>query len=361
MTCKRTFAAIAALVVFGCQVSFTQSAQAAERAALKQWHLRYLKAVEANSVSAGSGVTVAVIDSGVSSHPDLKGSVLSGVDLVGTGGSGTTDVSGHGTMMAGLIAAHGKSESGAQGIAPESKILPIRVGKEDPDQQKVGEAIDYAVAHGAKVINLSVGGSLTPALIEAVAAAKAADVVMIAAAGNRATVGNSVTPLASEPGVVAVGAVDDTGKVPSFSVTGPEVDLVAPGVDIEGLNKGGEYWKVSGTSPAAAIVSGAAALVRSRYPGMSAEEVVERLESTATDKGAPGVDDAYGHGVIDVVAALSGGDGRLVAASPTAAVVGDAGDSSGGRVGLLVGGGVLVVLLVGAGFYYVRRSRARAL
>ena len=283
-----------------------------------QWHLRYLNIEEAHRISTGKGVTVAVIDSGVAQHPDLT-NVMSGTDMLKRGGNGRTDVTGHGTSMAGLIAANGKSRQRALGIAPDAKILPIRVLGKGKTIISLGPAIRYAVSRGAKVINLSLGGQLDPDDLAGVKEAEEADVVVIASAGNKPDAVSISAPAFLE-GVVAVGAVDRSGKHAQISASGNALDLAAPGQDITSTNREGGYnVRQEGTSHAAAIVSGAAALLRSKYPNLSADEVVERLKSTAVDKGAPGVDPDYGHGIIDIVAALQGGTAPPSAAPTSAA------------------------------------------
>ncbi|MEV6597356.1 type VII secretion-associated serine protease mycosin [Actinoplanes sp. NPDC051346] len=274
-----------------------------------QWHLQYLRVAEAHTISTGRGVTVAVVDTGVSGHSDLAGSIVSGTDFIDPGGNGRNDLDGHGTAMAGLIAAHGKGSRGVLGIAPGAKVLPIRVLKDNREAElELGPAIDFAVKHGAKVINISAGGGTSPKTIKAVRAAADADVVIVAAAGNRPRDAGVISPAIFES-VVAVTATDRGGKISDVSVTGPAIDLAAPGEDITTTSNADQYTiKQTGTSDAAAIVSGAAALLRSKYPDMTAKEVVQRLEDTATDKGAPGVDDEYGHGIVNIVAALKAGD-----------------------------------------------------
>jgi type VII secretion-associated serine protease mycosin len=281
----------------------------------KQWHLGFLKVAEAQTYSQGSGVTVAVIDSGVdASHPDLRGNVVRGTDILagGTGsGGGLRDVDGHGTGMAGLIAAHGHGASlGALGIAPKAKIIPIlastdpesQVNKASPDE--IARAIDYAVAHRAKVINLSVGVLRSQSISDAVEQARAADIVVVAGAGNTNRDVFVPYPGGAE-GVLTVGATDRAGNHASISVTAREVDLAAPGVDITSTDPGGGYSAGTGTSNSTAIVAGAVALVRAKYPNLSADEVIHRLTATATDKGPPGRDEQYGYGVLNLVAALT--------------------------------------------------------
>lgn len=275
-----------------------------------QWHLDFLRISEVHRITRGEGVTVAVIDSGVEPHPDLRDNLLPGIDVAdGGSGDGREDHDGHGTAMAGLIAAHGRGgNSGVLGIAPAAKILPIRYetptmpGGEIGAGRRVAKGIDWAVAQGAKVINLSIGGGPAAELREAVERAIAADVVVVAAVGNRMRV---VGYPANYKGVLAVGAVDRNGNRADFSVTGKALAISAPGEGLITTGRNGEYHTSQGTSPATAIVSGAVALIRSKYPELSAEEVIHRLTATATDKGAPGRDPEYGYGVLNIHAALT--------------------------------------------------------
>jgi type VII secretion-associated serine protease mycosin len=275
----------------------------------KQWHLGFLRVAEAHKLSTGNGVTVAVVDTGVKAdHPDLVGNVLPGVDLTGAGTTGQLDTSGHGTAMAGLIAAHGhgaNGDDGALGIAPKAKILPVRISATDvgiPDKAVAG--INAAVRAGAKVVSISLGTGPFGELEKAITDALAADVVVVASTGNRPNDSFLQYP-AGYPGVVAVGATDKAGNIAPVTVTGEQMTLAAPGVEIVSADGVGGYNIGTGTSPATAIVAGAAALVRSRYPDLPAKEVVHRLTATATDKGAPGRDAQYGFGVLNLVAALT--------------------------------------------------------
>ncbi len=269
-----------------------------------QWYVRSLHLSEVHAISKGAGVTVAVVDTGVrADHPDLRGAVLSGFNVLGSG-DGREDVRGHGTAMAGIIAARGRSGGrGILGIAPAAQILPVGPAS---SPLVVTEAIKWSVEHGAKVINLSIGVLDDEGLAAAVKKAADADVVLIAATGNDGEEGIDGDFPAAYPEVLAVGAVDRAGNATAFSHRGPQLDLVAPGVDMTVANGegDGDYSVVEGTSTATAIVSGAAALIRSEFPGLSAAEVVRVLESTASDKGAAGRDDTYGHGELDLLAAL---------------------------------------------------------
>jgi type VII secretion-associated serine protease mycosin len=287
----------------------------------KQWHLNYLKVNEAHRISLGSGVTVAVIDSGVEAHPDLRRSLIAGIDLASPGnGNGQQDTQGHGTRMAGLIAASGSS-NGALGIAPESRILPIRINLQDEsvnDPSTLAAGIYWAIKQKSQVINLSLGGGTAADDNRAIEAAIDADIVVVAAAGNVDQGDFGVTFPAAHEGVVAVGGTDKTGQHGSFSVSGKELTITAPGSDIVSTSIKGGYSSGTGTSDSAAIVSGAVALIRSKYPQLSAKEVIHRLTATATDKGAPGFDRDYGYGELNLVAALTA-DVPSLEPSPTPA------------------------------------------
>ncbi|MBO4206506.1 type VII secretion-associated serine protease mycosin [Micromonospora echinofusca] len=334
-----------------------------------QWHLAYLRVGEAHKITKGAGVTVAVIDTGVEPHPDLRNNLLPGTDITrGGNNSGTKDRDGHGTSMAGLIAAHGRSQSsGALGVAPEAKILPIYAlpGDTPGDPDKIAEGIRWAVKNRATVINISTGGGSTPKLAKAVAEAASAEVVIIAASGNAPGDFGVTFPAALED-VVAVGAVDKSGNHSGVSVTGRELQIVAPGNDIYSTSHKGKYSLGTGTSAATAIVAGAAALVRSKYPHLPAQEVVHRLTATAVDKGAPGRDEEYGYGVLDIVAALTADVPPLGFESPgasgattpnaTATAAGPAGDETPGwRLPLLTLGVLGVAGLTGLLWWRQRR------
>ncbi|MET7822013.1 type VII secretion-associated serine protease mycosin [Micromonospora zamorensis] len=273
----------------------------------EQWHLGFLRVADAHKINQGDGITVALPDSGVDQHPDLQGNLLPGKDVIpGGSGDGLADKDGHGTGMAGLIAAHGEGKLGAVGIAPRAKILPIFCsppGREG-DTESLAAAIEYAISSGADVISVSIGGSASGRLQQAIRTAAQSDILVVAGAGNTPSAQNVGYP-ARYPEVIAVGGVDRDGNRAAVSVTGPEIDVVAPAVDIYSTSIDGKYRKGTGTSDATAIVAGAAALIRSKYPYLPAREVAHRLTATAVDKGPPGRDDEYGYGVIDLVAALT--------------------------------------------------------
>ena len=275
------------------------------------WAQQQLQPQRAWPLTRGDGVVVAVVDSGVDGTvPQLRGRVLSGVDVV-TGGRADSDCVGHGTFVAGIIAAASRPDSGLAGIAPEATVLPVRItSSADSDEvsaRTLAAGIRTAVDRGARVVNVS-ASTLTPApeLTAAVAYAADRDVVVVASSANGAAENDPVTYPAAYPSVIAVGAVDAAGERARFSQSGPYLSLAAPGVDVVSLGPGGPgHWQGSGTSYAAAFVSGAAALVRAYHPDLSAEQVAHRLKITATAPAAALPDPELGWGVVDPVTAVS--------------------------------------------------------
>ncbi|MEV6693252.1 type VII secretion-associated serine protease mycosin [Micromonospora sp. NPDC051196] len=278
----------------------------------EQWQLDRLGAQIAWRTSTGRGVTVAVIDSGVDgSHPDLIGRVLPGIDLVSPDGAVEPDPVGHGTTVAGLIAGRNDDRQGVVGLAPDARILPVRVLDEEnryDDALIVAQGVRWAVDNGAQVINLSLGGSGdSPALAAAIDYAFARDVVVVACTGNLATSPDAkVWYPAREPGVIAVSGLERaSNNLWSGAITGRATVLTAPASGLVGARPPTGYWRVQGTSFAAPLVAATAALVRSRYPQMSAGDVVNRLLVTAKDIGPTGRDDRFGYGLVDPIAALT--------------------------------------------------------
>jgi len=273
-----------------------------------QWPLAALSAQRMWNTSTGTGVTVAVIDSGVqATHPDLAGQVLPGKDWVTGTGDGTADGHGHGTHVAGIIAATGAV--GTTGLAPGAKILPLRVLDNSGSgwDSDVISAMIYAVDNGADIINLSLG---SPAYDDAEAAAvtyaTAHNTLVVAAAGNDRGSGNRILYPGGYAGAFTVAATDSLQRVADFSTTGPQVDIAAPGVNILSTYLNGQYAYMSGTSMATPYASAAAALLlsRERAAGQSptVDSVETKLRSSAIDIDAPGRDDASGWGLINPVA-----------------------------------------------------------
>jgi subtilisin family serine protease len=305
----------------------------------EQWVLDMLHVQQAWSRSDGAGVIVAVIDSGVNPDvSDLAGSVVRGPDYTGVHTRPSSpDWGVHGTWMASLVAGHGHPGGGGViGVAPRSKILSVRVipDRDDPHygqyehqpesriQDSLAAGIDYAVAHGAKVISMSIGYS-APSSAVTLALQRAYDhgVVVVASAGNSgagAAAGRVTAPEsfpAQYPGVIGVSAVNSAGEVAGFSSDNLSVLVAAPGVSVPAQGRDGQYWWVSGTSPACALVAGVAALIKSAYPSLSPHQVASALTSTTTDRPAAGYDSRLGFGVVDAAAALADA-GQLVRDPP---------------------------------------------
>ncbi|MCP9973202.1 type VII secretion-associated serine protease mycosin [Streptomyces somaliensis] len=293
----------------------------------RQWGNEAINAERAWTTTRGGGVTVAVLDTGVDeTHPDLAGNVLPGKDLVGFGARrGDRAWARHGTAMAGIIAGHGHGPGngdGVVGVAPEAKILPVRVILEGADQARtrarqtrgaaLAQGIRWAADQGADVINLSLGDDSESAHPEAaedaaVQYALAKGAVVVASAGNGGEKGDRVSYPAAYPGVIAVTAVDRYGTHAAFSTSRWYAAVSAPGVDVVIADPDRRYYEGWGTSAAAAFVSGAAALVRAAHPGLTPSQVRKLLADTARDGPEGGRDDHKGYGTVDPAAAIEAG------------------------------------------------------
>lgn len=279
----------------------------------RQWALNALKGETVNKSTTGSGVRVAVVDTGVKSgHGDLSANVLSGRDFVDPGTS-AGDENGHGTHIAGIIAAVANNRRGIAGLAPKAKILPVRVLGRDGSgtSDDVARGIVFAADSGAKVINLSLGSTQqSTAMRSAVAYAIRKNVLVVAAAGNRGCglLGSPTEYPAAYPGVVGVGAVTTSIRRASFSSCGSWVDVVAPGAGIIstmtkssvglGCSRTSAYCTLSGTSFSSPYAAAAGALAIARR-GWGQSTVARRLESTAQDLEGSGKDRNTGSGFIN--------------------------------------------------------------
>ncbi|MFI9219217.1 type VII secretion-associated serine protease mycosin [Streptomyces werraensis] len=308
----------------------------------RQWALDALHADQVWSTTHGAGVTVAVLDTGVEAdHPDLDGNVLQGKDLVGFGArEGDEAWARHGTAMAGIIAGHGHGPGngdGVLGVAPEAKILPVRVILEDKDPARakarstrgnaLAEGIRWAADHGADVINLSLGDDSASAHPEegedeAIQYALRKGVVVVASAGNGGEKGDRISYPAAYPGVIAATAVDRYGTRAPFSTRRWYATVSAPGVDVIIADPDHKYYEGWGTSAAAAFVSGAVALVKAAHPDLTPAQIKRLLQDTARNAPAAGRDDSRGFGFVDPAAAIEAAD-RLKPEGLEAAAYGD--------------------------------------
>ncbi|MEU9077135.1 S8 family serine peptidase [Kitasatospora sp. NPDC048538] len=281
----------------------------------QQWHLDAMHAPEMWKISRGQGITVAVIDGGFKlDHPDLAGQFLPGKDFSGSPGGVGSFGDGHGTGIASLIAGTGSGMggTGAQGLAPGVKILPLKINNGSVGTlvsadflDQIGQAVAYAVDQGAKVVNISQGmdaalssSANVTRLTSTIAAARAKGVLVVSSVGNEAQKGNPVEYPGALPGVVGVGAVGRDVVATDESEQGPQVVLAAPGVDMAGAcTSSTGYCKTHGTSDASALVSASAALVWSVHKDWTANQVLRVLINTAgkpTDGSVHSVDVGYG-------------------------------------------------------------------
>ena len=317
----------------------------------QQWGLDTIEADAAHATSTGSGALVAVIDTGVlASHEDLAGRLVAGYDFVDNDAD-PNDGNGHGTHVTGIVAANAGNGLGIEGVAPGAKVMPIRVLDDEGSGtgEDVAKGIDFAVAHKADVINLSLGGDAIGTILggdeaftKAVQNALDKGVVVIAAAGN------DTAPFCEQPTVtgpiLCIGAIDRRGMRSFYSSSG---DLVAPGgsslggsdEDIISTYNDGKYAEIAGTSQATPHVAGVAALLVSL--GLHGKAVTDRLLSSATDAGVAGPDDIYGAGILNAKAAVaglaSGGGGGGGGGTGGGGAGGGGGSTGGGSTGAEAG------------------------
>jgi subtilisin family serine protease len=304
----------------------------------QQWVLQALNVQPAWSVTEGQGVIVAVIDSGVNPDvSDLAGNVITGPNYSGVDTPESNPNWGvHGTWMASLIAGHGHDGggSGIIGVAPESRVLSIRVITDSTDpnyglytrepqsriQNELARAIRYAVSHRAQVISMSLGyGAPSLSVRQALQYALNRGVVIVASSGNSGNAasdhGSGHAPYefpADYPGVLGVAAISANGQPASFSSDNISVQVAAPGVNVPVQGRNGQYWLVSGTSPACALTAGVAALIRSAYPSLPPDMVRAAITSSTSHRPAHGYNDDVGFGTVNATAALRAA-GRLSA------------------------------------------------
>ncbi|MEU6578338.1 type VII secretion-associated serine protease mycosin [Streptomyces sp. NPDC046805] len=343
------------------------------------WSLQRILLDQLREQATGKGVTVAVIDTGVDdTNVQLHGGVAPGGDYVGSKG-GTQDLEGHGTRVAGIIAARPLKGTGFVGIAPDAKILSFRYTGGEQKQgnsQTMSEAIRAAVAKGAKIINISsdtANRQDNAQLRNAVAAAVNSGALIVAAAGNDGADGKSAnTYPASYPGVLAVAASDRNDERAFFSQSGTFLDVAAPGVGMVSTVPKGGQCTADGTSFAAPYVAGVAALLKEKHPTWTAAQLTTRIEETAQRPGR-GPNRYIGWGVVDPTAALSADstpgtspklDPPVTAESagiiPMSVTMGDSEADRQRRLAIYVlGAGLILVLVITGSGVAVRDWRSR--
>ncbi|WP_375490612.1 S8 family serine peptidase [uncultured Jatrophihabitans sp.] len=305
------------VVVAPGQAQATPGPPAAPEYWFDTWHLTSLYARGAT----GRGITIGEIDTGVNAAlPELRGRVLSGTDF-GQHGNGQVDREvdgfGHGTAMASIMVAR-RGLLGITGMAPDARILPIAVpldGTTDENRpDDLPGAIRYAADHGAKIISMSLGSQRTPSADSepcpddeqaAIYDALRKGSIVVAAVGNTGPSRNVVEEPGVCLGVVSVGALDQRGALASFSTRQPYLTLTAPGVAVPSLGRtAGQAYSGKGTSQATAIVSAALALVWSKFPALSGDQIVARMLATLDDRRAT-PSSTYGYGKLDTNQAVT--------------------------------------------------------
>jgi hypothetical protein len=271
-----------------------------------QYALAKLHLPEAQALALGNRIVVAVIDTEIDkTHRELAGAIINVFDALGT----ATPMEAHGTGIAGIIAAHAK----LTGAAPAVRILAIRaLGNNTGTTDTVIKGLDYAVAHDARVINMSFTGPADPALTRALASAHARGRILIAAVGNKGPNSPALFP-AADPNVIAVTATDAKDRLFAGANRGDHVAIAAPGVDILVPAPGNAYTMSTGTSFASAYVAGVAALLVERSPNLTPDAVKNILMSTAHHLGPKGRDALYGAGLMDANQAILSVNGRSAA------------------------------------------------
>ena len=330
---RRTLAGVLAALLAAPAVA-VGTASVAQADAVRQQELWVLNAINVTGAwqrTHGSGVTVALIDSGVNGHvPDLTGSVMTGRDFSGVNTPPTDPNWGiHGTWMASLIVGHGHApggSSGIMGVAPAAKVLSIRAvtDQDDPGYRRyqhepesrvqghLAAAIRYATSKNVSVISMSLGYQ-GPSLSvrKAISQAQALGIVVVASSGNSggsssARHGNAPYSFPADyAGVLGVGAVTQAGQPAGFSSDNLSVQVAAPGVRVPAQGRDGQYWLVSGTSPACALTAGVAALIKSVHPTLAPALVVQAITASTSDKPHGGYDEQVGFGTLDATAALN--------------------------------------------------------
>ena len=290
-----------------------------------QYAVAQLRLPQAHTLARGMNVTIAVIDSGIDvKHPELVNSIADTFDALGSKEGPHV----HGTGIAGAIAAHAR----LMGSAPEARLLAIRAfggaaGGAESSSYVILKGLDYAVEHGAQIVNMSFAGPKDPLIERGIAATAARGILLVAAAGNAGAKSPPLYP-AANPNVIAVSGTDAQERLFAASNRGVHIAIAAPGLDIFLPAPDEKYQITSGTSFSAAYISGVAALIMERNPALKPNDVRAILLKTARDLGAPGRDDLFGAGEADAFAAVTAA--TVASAVPVAAVSGKpAGEKAG--------------------------------
>lgn len=289
---------------------------------VSQYAVAKLRLTEAHTLSTGADVVIAVIDSGIdATHPELAGVIAGSFDPLG----GTAAAHSHGTGIAGAIAAHDR----LMGSAPAARILAVRAFGEaatgaESTSFVILKSLEFAAARSARIINMSFAGPRDALIERSLAALSERGIVLVAASGNAGPKSPPLYP-AADRNVIAVSAIDASDRLFAASNRGKHIAIVAPGADVLLPSVDGKYQVASGTSFAAAYISGLAALMIERNPALKPSEVRDVLTRTAQDLGPPGRDDQFGAGKADAFGAVSAASATVANASSRPL----AGDASG--------------------------------
>ncbi len=287
-----------------------------------EWHINKIGATSAWDKTQGSGIIIAILDSGMdSAHPDLVGNTVAGYNIYDNN-TNTADVCGHGTKVAGAAAAVGNNAAGVAGVAGKAKIMPVRIAYNNSGScyayfSTMASGVTWAADHGARVVNISYGNAPTSSALQSAANyLRGKGGLLFVSAGNNAR-DEGFTPTST---MIPVSATDSADNLSSFSSYGAFVALSAPGSGIYTTVAGGGYGAVNGTSFASPVAAAVAALVMSANPSLTADKVQSILFSTAVDLGAAGRDVYFGYGRVNAAAAVqAAGSTTTVAPADTTA------------------------------------------
>lgn len=293
------------------------------------WALPKIQAPAAWDSANGSGVTIAILDTGIdSAHPDLAPNLVPGWNVYDNNAN-TADVNGHGTWVAGVAAMAANNAKGSAGVAWGAKIMPVRIADANAYAywSTVAQGIYWAADHGAKVVNVSYNGVSGSATVQSAAQyLRSKGGVVVVAAGNS----GGLESIAANDALLSVAATDQNDARASFSSYGAYVDLAAPGVSVYTTTVGGGYSNASGTSFSSPVVAATAALMLSANGKLTPADVDRILKTTSLDLGAAGYDPYYGSGRVNAAAAVLNAK-QTVAADTQAPTVSIA-SPTGGRV-----------------------------
>ncbi len=299
-----------------------------------EWHIAKIGAPAAWDSAQGSGVTIAILDTGVDgTHPDLAPRMVAGWDMYGNTAD-SSDLCGHGTAVAGSAAAAGNNATGVAGVSGQSKIMPLRIAYKNTTDglcyayaSTIASGVTYAADHGAKVVNVSFSNAASSTAVQSAGNYLKSKGGLLFVSANNNNRDEGFTPSTA---LIAVSSTDSADNRSSFSSYGAFVSLAAPGSNIYTTNKGGSYGGWNGTSFSSPVAAGAAALVMSANPSLTADQVQNILFSTAVDLGTAGRDIYFGYGRVNAAAAVAAAKSMPAAdtMAPTVSIAAPLGSST---------------------------------